>query len=72
MVKINRKMTTLLINAKEPDNAKFILELVKKLGEKGEIITSEKKEDVFLGITMNEEKTGTTVSRDAIFKKLKK
>ena len=65
-------MTTLLINAKKPDNAKFILELVNKLGETGEILTSEKKEDVLLGVIMNEEKTGTNVSRDTIFKKLKK
>lgn len=65
-------MDTLIINTKNTGNAKFILELVKKLGETGQILNEEQQEDYFLGRLMNQEKTGVKVSRATIFKKLKK
>lgn len=65
-------MDTLIINTKNSSNAKFILELVKKLGETGQILSEEQQEDYFLGTLMNKEKTGVKVSRATIFKKLKK
>lgn len=65
-------METLIINTKNASSAKFILELVQKLGESGKILNVEEKEDFSLGALMNIEKTNKKVSREAIFKKLKK
>ncbi len=65
-------METLLINTRDSSNAKFILELVKKLGEEGEILSAEQQEDYFLGAMMLNEKTGEKVSRNKIFEKLNK
>lgn len=65
-------MTTILINTKEKSSAKFILELIERLGEKAITISPENQEDVLLGAIMDNEKTGETVSRAAIFKKLRK
>lgn len=65
-------METLLINTKNSSNAKFILELVKKLGEEGKILNTDEKEDYFLGAMMSNEKTGEKVSRNEIFEKLNK
>ena len=65
-------METLIITTKNANNAKFILELVQKLGESGKILNVEEKEDFFLGALMNIEKTNKKVSRETIFKKLKK
>ena len=65
-------METLIINTKNASSAKFILELVQKLGESGKILNVEEKEDFFLGALMNIEKTNKKVSRETIFKKLKK
>lgn len=65
-------METLLINTKNPSNTKFILELVKKLGEEGKILSLDQQEDYFLGALMSIEKTGEKVSRKEIFEKLNK
>ena len=65
-------METVIINTKNVSSAKFILELVQKLGERGKILNLEEKEDIFLGALMNVEKTDKKVSRETIFKKLKK
>ena len=65
-------METLIINTKNTANAKFILELTKKLGEKGKILNFEQQEDYFLGAMISNEKTGIKVSRNEIFEKLKK
>lgn len=65
-------MDTLIINTKNAGNAKLLLELVKKLGEKGKILSKQEQEDFLLGNIIKAEKTGKTVSRDAIMKKLKK
>jgi hypothetical protein len=65
-------METVVINTKNASSAKFILELVQKLGESGKILNVQEKEDFFLGALMNVEKTDKKVSRETIFKKLKK
>ena len=65
-------METLIINTKNATSAKFILELIEKLGESGKILKGEEKEDFYLGALMNVEKTGRKISRETIFKKLKK
>lgn len=64
-------MDTLIINTKDSANAKLILELVKRIGEKGKILSQTQQEDVLMGNIMMEEKTGKTVSRNTIMKKLK-
>ena len=69
---LNASVIIEVINTKNSSNAKFILELVKKLGESGKILTEEQQEDYFLGALMNKEKTGVKVLRSTIFKKLKK
>jgi hypothetical protein len=65
-------METILINAKNSSNAKFILELAKKLGEEGKILSTEQQEDYFFGALMIKEKTGVKVSRNEILEKLNK
>lgn len=64
-------METIIINTRKSGNAKFILELVEKLGESGKILNKQEQEDFLLGNLMQTEKTGKTVSRATIFKKLK-
>jgi len=64
-------MSTIIINAKKQDNAKFILELVKRLGETGHIFSGDKQEDILLGISMKQAETGLKVSRNTIMKKLR-
>ena len=65
-------METVIINTKDSKTAKFILELAKKIGENGKILSSSEQEDFFLGSIMNSEKTGEIITREAVFKKLRK
>ena len=65
-------MDTLIINIKKSGNAELILELVKKLGEEGKILSKEEQEDFLLGKIMEVEKTGKEVSKEAILKQLEK
>lgn len=65
-------METLIINTKNPENTKLLLQLVRKLGEQGKILNKQEQEDFLLGKIISEEKTGKTVSRGTIMKKLKK
>jgi hypothetical protein len=63
-------MSTILIKANKQNN-KILAELAKKLG--GDVIdlNDEQFEDFQLGRLMDAVKTGKTVSRDIILKKLK-
>ena len=63
-------METVIINTKDSKTAKFILELAKKIGEKGKILSSSEQEDFLLGSIMNSEETNETITREAVFKKL--
>ncbi len=65
-------METIIINTKDKSTAKLIVELVKKLGEKSKVLTDEQQEDFLFGQLMKSEKTGTKVTRNTIFKKLRK
>ena len=65
-------METVIINTKDSKTAKFILELAKKIGENGKILSSSEQEDFLLGSIMNSEKINKTISRKAILKKLRK
>ncbi|MCC8360098.1 hypothetical protein [Salinimicrobium sediminilitoris] len=63
-------METLIINTKNSGNAERILELVKKLGEEGKILSKEEQEDFLLGKIMEAENTGKDVGKEAILKEL--
>jgi hypothetical protein len=63
-------MDTLIINTKNSGNAERILELVKKLGEEGKILSKEEQEDFLLGEIMEADNTGKDVSKKIILKGL--
>ena len=64
-------METLIINTKKEGNAKFILELIQKIGETGRLLTKTEQEDFLLGELMLKEKTGKKVSKATILKTLR-
>ena len=64
-------MEVLLIEPKDKSNLKLLVELAKKLGSKVATLDQEQAEDMALLSLMKKEKTGKTVSRDTIMKKLK-
>ena len=63
-------METIIIKTKNSGNAKLILEMVKKIGESGRVLTKSEQEDFLLGELMLEEKTGEKVSKSSILKTL--
>ncbi len=64
-------MNTILVKLDKSNN-KIIAELIKKLGGSVMEVNNVVLEDLLLGSMMEEEKTGKTVSRSAIMKKLRK
>ncbi|MGY5846181.1 hypothetical protein ACW6QP_02085 [Salegentibacter sp. HM20] len=64
-------METIVINTKNSGNAELLLELARKLGEKGRKLSKEEQEDFLLGSIMAADKTGKTVSRESIMENLK-
>ena len=65
-------MTSLIIQSDDIDNLELIAKLAKKLGVKVNSVTEEQSEDLALGAIMTSAKTGKSVSRDVIMKKLHK
>ena len=63
-------MAALIIESKNPENLKLLTEIAKKLGDKVQAISVEDIEDLVFGQMMNKDKTGKTVSRDEVMKKL--
>jgi hypothetical protein len=63
-------MSTILIKADRKSN-KILTELAKKLGGKVIDMNDEQFEDLMLGSLMENVKTGKTVSKSTILKKLK-
>ena len=63
-------MSTILIKANKQNN-KILAELARKLGGNVIDIKDEQFEDFLLGRLMDSTKTGKTVSRETIMKKLK-
>jgi hypothetical protein len=59
-------MDTILIQTHSKSTTKLLLDLSKKLGEKARILDAEIAEDLAFGNMMDKEKTGKTVSKDAI------
>jgi 5-bromo-4-chloroindolyl phosphate hydrolysis protein len=64
-------MSAIVIKA-DNQNTKILKELAKKLGADVLNINEEQYEDLALGLIMDKVKTGETVSRDSIMKKLDK
>ena len=64
-------MSAILIKT-DNQNTKILKELAKKLGADVLNIKEEQYEDLALGILMEKSKTGETVSRESIMKKLDK
>jgi hypothetical protein len=64
-------MSAIVIKA-DNQNTKILKLLAKKLGADVININEEQYEDLALGLLMDKSKTGETVSRDSIMKKLKK
>ncbi len=62
-------MSAIVIKA-DNQNTKILKELAKKLGANVLNINEEQYEDLALGLLMDRSKTGKTVSRDLIMKKL--
>ena len=63
-------METLVIQSKSKANLKILAELARKLGEHTSEFSGENSEDFDLGLLMINEKTGKSVSRDTIMRKL--
>ncbi len=64
-------MSAIVIKA-DYQNTKILKELAKKLGANVLNINEEQYEDLALGLLMDRSKTGVTVSRETIMKKLTK
>lgn len=65
-------METIVINTRNKDNAKLILQLIKKIGDKGKILSKTDQEDFLLGMIIQESKTGKKVDKSDVIKKLSK
>lgn len=64
-------MSILVIQGNE-SNQKLLLALAKKIGSKAITLKNEEIEDMLFGHLMDESKTGRLVSREQVFKALKK
>jgi hypothetical protein len=64
-------MSAIVIKS-DNQNTRILKELAKKLGANVLNINEEQYEDLALGLLMDRSKTGETVSRDSIMKKLNK
>lgn len=65
-------METIVINTRNKDNAKLILQLIKKIGDKGKILSKTDQEDFLLGMIIQESKSGKKVTKSDVLKKLSK
>ena len=63
-------MGAIVINSENSKHLKLLTALAEELGETVNKLTLSQTEDLQLGMLMKKEKTGKTVSRDAIFKHL--
>ena len=64
-------MASIIIQSENTDNLELISKLAKKLGIHVSTVTDEQSEDLALGSLMVKSKTGKSVSRNAIMKKLR-
>lgn len=64
-------MASIIIQSENSDNLELICKLAKKLGINVSTVSDEQSEDLALGNLMIKSKTGKSVSRNAIMKKLR-
>jgi hypothetical protein len=67
---IEATMETLIIRTQNKKNSKLLKELAIQLGESVQSVTPEQAEDLAFGEMMQEAKTGTLSSREAIMSAL--
>ena len=65
-------MASLIIQSDNSDNLELIAKLAQKLGIHVNSVTEEQSEDLAIGTIMTNAKTGKSVSRDLIMRKLRK
>ena len=63
-------MAALIIESKNPENLRLLAEIAKKMGDSAQTISTHDMEDLVFGEMMNKAKTGKTVSREEVMKKL--
>jgi bifunctional pyridoxal-dependent enzyme with beta-cystathionase and maltose regulon repressor activities len=63
-------MASIIIQSDNSDNLELIAKLAKKLGIQVNDISDELSEDLALGKIMSKSKTGASVSRESVMKKL--
>jgi hypothetical protein len=64
-------MSAIIINTKEKKGLKLLTELAKQLGYSVKVLSNEELEDVAFGEYLDNVKTGQTVSREEVMKKLR-
>jgi len=64
-------MEAIVIQSQSKENLRIFKELATKLGENVINLDAEQLEDLAFGLLMKKEKTGKTVSRETIMKKLR-
>jgi len=67
-----KAMASLIIQSDNSDNMELIAKLATKLGVHVNSVTEEQSEDLAMGAVMTNAKTGKSVSRDSVMKKLRK
>jgi hypothetical protein len=65
-------METLLIQTQSKSTSKLLIDLVKKMGDKAQVLSPEIAEDLAFGWMMSQEKTGNKVSKSSIIAHLSK
>ena len=65
-------METLLIQTQSKSTSKLLIDLVKKMGDKAQVLSPEIAEDLAFGWMMSQEKTGKNVSKSSILEHLGK
>jgi len=65
-------MTTILIQPKDESEFVLLSELLKKMRVKSKVLTEEEQEDFYFGKAMEEGLKTKVVSKDKIFKALKR
>jgi len=65
-------MASIIIQSDNSDNIELIAKLARKLGIHVDSVSDEQSEDLAMGGLMSSARTGKSVSRDSIMKKLRK
>ena len=60
-------MATIIIQTESKSTTKLMLDLAKKLGEKGSVLSKDIEEDLIFGSMMEKAKTNKLVSKESIF-----